>query len=141
MTSTLSLIGRLLLALMFIGAGVSKLDALAGTAAFMGSVGLPASTAAAGAVALFEIGAGVLLVLGWQARWAALALAGFTLVASFLFHAYWAMPAEQVMVQQLMFMKNLAVTGGLLMVAALGAGGFSLDARRALPAGLRAATA
>jgi putative oxidoreductase len=75
--------------------------------------------------------AGVLLIIGWQARWAALALAVFTVVASVIFHNYWAMPAEQQMMQQLMFMKNLAVTGGLLFVFAYGAGTLSLDARRA----------
>jgi putative oxidoreductase len=55
----------------------------------------------------------------------------FTVVASVIFHNYWAMPAEQQMMQQLMFMKNLAVTGGLLLVFAFGAGALSLDARKA----------
>ncbi len=77
--------------------------------------------------------AGLALIIGWQARWSALALAAFTLGASLLFHNFWTFPAEQQMVQQLMFMKNLAIVGGLLMVAALGSGPASLDARRALP--------
>ena len=72
-----------------------------------------------------------MLIVGWQARWVALALAGFTAVATVLFHNYWAMPAEQQMVQQLMFMKNLSIVGGLLMVFAFGAGRISLDVRRA----------
>jgi len=84
---------------------------------------------AAVAIAVEVLGA-VALVLGLGTRWAALALAVFTLVASFFFHNFWAMPAEQQMMQQLMFMKNIGVVGGLLALAAFGAGAFSLDARR-----------
>ena len=58
-------------------------------------------------------------------------LAAFTLVASFFFHAYWAVPADQQMVQNLLFNKNIAIVGGLLILAAFGAGAWSLDARRA----------
>ncbi len=58
-------------------------------------------------------------------------LAVFTLAASFFFHNYWGMPAEQQFMQQLLFMKNVGVTGGLLALAAFGAGAFSVDGRRA----------
>ena len=68
--------------------------------------------------------------VGWQARWAALALAAFTLLASVIFHNYWALPADQQMMQQLMFMKNLSIVGGLLAVFVFGAGTLSLDGRR-----------
>jgi putative oxidoreductase len=124
-------IGRILLALMFVLAGIGKLTGLEGTAGYIASKGLPAPMVLAVAVGVLELVAGVLLIIGWQARWAALALAVFTVVASVIFHNYWAMPAEQQMMQQLMFMKNLAVTGGLLIVFAYGAGTLSLDARRA----------
>lgn len=130
LTSFAALLGRVLLAVMFVLAGYSKIGGFDGTAAFIASKGLPLPTLmAAGTVAL-ELVAGVALIVGWQARWAALALAVFTVIASVIFHAYWTMPAEQQNVQQLMFMKNMAVTGGLLMVFALGAGRFSLDERR-----------
>jgi putative oxidoreductase len=125
-----ALIARILLALMFVLAGFGKLTGLEGTAGFIASKGLPMPMVLAVAVGALELVAGVLLIVGWQARWAALALAGFTVVASVIFHNYWAMPAEQQMVQKLMFMKNLAVTGGLLLVFAFGAGALSLDARR-----------
>ena len=123
-------IARVLLALMFVLAGIGKLGGLEGTAGYIASKGLPMPMVLAVAVGVLELVAGVLLIIGWQARWAALALAVFTVVASVLFHNYWAMPAEQQMMQQLMFMKNLAVTGGLLLVFAFGAGALSLDARR-----------
>lgn len=127
----LALVGRILLALMFVLAGISKLTGLQGTAGYIGSVGLPAPMALAVLTGVFEVVAGIALAVGWRARWAAVALALFTLVATLIFHRYWAMPAEQQMVQQLMFMKNLAISGGLFVVAALGAGALSLDARRA----------
>jgi putative oxidoreductase len=125
------LIGRVLLALMFVLAGFGKLfGGLEGTAGYIASMGLPMPTVLAAGAGVLELGAGLLLIIGWQARWAALALALFTLVASFIFHAYWSLPADQQMMQQLMFMKNLSVVGGLLCVFAFGAGALSLDGRR-----------
>jgi putative oxidoreductase len=121
---------RILLALMFILAGFAKFAGLQGTAGYIASKGLPMPTVLAAATALLEVIGGLALAVGFQARWAALALAVFTLFASLLFHNFWAVPAEQVMVQQLMFMKNLAVAGGLLFVFSLGAGPASFDARR-----------
>jgi putative oxidoreductase len=124
------LIARVLLALMFVLAGFGKLAGLEGTAGYIASKGLPLPMVLAVAVGLLEVVAGVMLIVGWQARWAALALAAFTLLATVLFHNYWAMPAEQQMMQQLMFMKNLSVVGGLLAIFGFGAGTLSLDARR-----------
>ena len=99
-------------------------------AGYIASAGLPAASLLALGAGLLELVAGIALIVGFKARWAALALGIFTLLASVLFHAYWAAPAEQAYVQQLMFMKNLAVAGGMFLVAALGAGPFSIDARR-----------
>ena len=123
-------IARVLLALMFVLAGIGKLTGLEGTAGYIASKGLPMPMVLAVGTGVLELVAGVLLVIGWQARWAALALAAFTLVATVIFHNYWSLPAEQQMTQQLMFMKNLGVIGGLLFVFAFGAGTLSLDARR-----------
>lgn len=124
-------IARFLLSLMFILAGVSKFANLSGTAAYIASGGLPLASTLAAIVAALELLGGLALAVGWQARWAALALALFTLAATFLFHQFWALPAEQAYVQQLMFLKNLAVAGGLFLVFSFGAGPASLDARRA----------
>ena len=122
---------RVLLALMFILAGYSKFIGLEGTAGYIASKGLPLATLLAFGAAALELVGGLALALGLQARVAAGALALFTLVATFVFHNFWALPADQAFVQQLMFMKNLAVTGGLLMVVAFGAGPASIDARMA----------
>ncbi|WP_428416055.1 DoxX family protein [Methylibium sp.] len=129
--SPLALVGRILLALMFVLAGAGKLGDISGTAGYIASGGVPFASAVAVAVGLFELIAGLALVVGFQARWAALALAGFTLVASVLFHPFWSLPADQAFVQQLLFMKNVSVAGGLLLVAALGAGSIGFDGRRA----------
>jgi len=128
----LVVVGRVLLALMFIQSGFNKLTHLDGTAAYIASGGLPMASVLAVLVGLLELVGGLAVAIGYQARWAALALGLFTLASSLLFHAFWAVPAEQAFVQQLMFMKNLSVAGGLFIVAALSAGPASVDARRRL---------
>lgn len=128
--NTAALAGRLLLAALFLPAGLAKLTGFAGTVGYISSVGLPLPTVAAAVAVVLEIGAGVALIAGVGTRIAALALGAFTLVASAFFHAYWGVPAEQQMVQQLLFFKNIAVVGGLLTLAAWGPGAWSLDARR-----------
>jgi putative oxidoreductase len=126
----LSLIARLLMAALFLPAGIAKLTGFEGTVGYITSVGLPAPTLAALAALVLEIVGGVALIVGLGTRFVALALALFTLVASFIFHAYWSVPADQVFVTQLLFFKNIAVAGGLMALAAFGAGTWSLDARR-----------
>jgi len=133
--SPLALIGRVLLALMFVKAGFGKLGNIDGTAAYIASGGLPLPAVLAVLVGLFELLAGAALAVGFKARWVALALGVFTLLASVLFHRFWAVPAEQQMVQQLFFLKNMAVAGGMFMVAALGAGPVSFDGRVAAGSG------
>lgn len=124
-----SLVGRLLLALLFVPAGITKISGFEGTAGYIASVGLPLPQLGAILAIVVEIGAGLALALGWRTRWVALILAVFTVVATFLFHNFWAMPADKAFLQQLMFFKNIAVVGGLFVVAAFGAGRLSLDAK------------
>ena len=123
----LALAGRVLLATMFVLAGFSKIGGFDGTAGYIASVGLPFAELLTTLTIVVEIGAGLALIVGFQTRIAALLLAGFTLAASVLFHNYWAMPADQAYVQQLMFMKNISVAGGLLMIVALGGGALGLS--------------
>lgn len=127
----LALASRLLLAALFLPAGISKLTGFAGTVGYISSVGLPMPTVAAAIAAAVEVLGSLALIFGFGTRFAALALAVFTLVASFFFHAYWALPADKQMMQQLMFFKNLAIVGGLLILAASGPGGWSVDGRKA----------
>lgn len=133
----LALVGRILLALVFIPAGVGKLTGFAGTVAYAASVGMPMPQIGVGLALLVEIVGGLALLLGWKTRWAALVLALFTLAASFFFHRFWTLGAEQAAMQQLLFYKNIGVAGGLLAFAAWGAGTLSIDARQPLAASVR----
>ena len=126
----LALIGRILLALMFVLAGFSKIGGFAGTVGYMQAKGIPAASVLAVLTILLELGGGLALVFGFYTRWAALALGLFTLLVTFIFHNFWAQPEAQQMTQQLMFMKNLSVAGGMFVLAAFGAGALSLDAKR-----------
>ncbi len=126
----LALASRLLFAVLFLPAGIGKITGFSGTVGYIDSVGLPMPEVGAALAAAVETLGALALILGLGTRYAALALAFFVAVASFFFHAYWNLPAEQQMMQQLMFFKNVGVTGGLLALAAFGAGGWSLDARR-----------
>ena len=127
---TASLLGRALLALLFIPAGWAKIGGFAGTAGYIASKGLPLPEVAAALAIAAELGLGLLLLVGLKARWAALGLAIFVAVITPIFHGFWAMPEAQKMMQQQAFFKNLAVVGGLLMVYAFGPGRFSLHGRR-----------
>ncbi len=126
----LALLGRALIALLFIPGGLNKISGFSGTVGYIASKGVPLPEVCAAIAIVVELGLGLALLLGWQTRWSALIIAGFTVVITFIFHAFWAVPAEQVMMQQLMFFKNIAVVGGLLGFAAFGAGAWSVDARR-----------
>ncbi|HHQ4601238.1 TPA: DoxX family protein [Aeromonas veronii] len=116
------LAGRVLLALMFVMAGWSKIGGYAGTQGYMEAMGVPDFMLPL--VILLELGGGLAVVLGLFTRSLSVLLAGFTLMAAFIFHYQ---PAEQM--QMLMFMKNVSVAGGFLALAAAGAGAFSVDAR------------
>ena len=127
----LNFAARLLMVALFLPAGIGKLTGFAGTVGYISSVGLPLPTIAAAVAAIVEIVGSLALLAGFGTRIAALVLAAFTLVASFFFHNYWGVPADQAFMQQLLFFKNIAVVGGLLAIAANGAGAWSLDSRRA----------
>jgi putative oxidoreductase len=110
----LSLVGRVLLAAVFIPAGLQKFGAIEGTAGYITSVGLPAGTALAWAA----------ILVGFQTKYAALALAAFCVFTGFFFHG----GADQM--QQIMLFKNIGLAGGFLALAAAGAGAWSVDAKR-----------
>ena len=128
--SAFSLAARLLLAALFLPAGLSKLFGFTGTVGYVASVGLPLPLLGAVLAVALEVLGGLALIVGFQTRWAALLMALFTVAAGVLFHNFWAAPAEAFQVQQIMFMKNLAIAGGLLALTAFGPGAMSLDAKR-----------
>lgn len=128
---TLALIGRIVLAWFFVPAGWGKIAGFAGTVGYATSAGLPMPQVGVAIGLAIELIGGLMLLVGFKTRWAALALALFTVVAAFFFHNYWAMPEAQQMMQKLNFTKNLAIAAGLLAFAAFGAGRWSIDGRRA----------
>ncbi|MCJ2061538.1 DoxX family protein [Methylobacterium sp. J-088] len=117
--------GRVLMSALFLASGVGKLAAPATTLATIEAAGLPLPTLSYGVATLVEIGGGLLLIAGYRTRLVALALTLFAVATAVTFHA--ALGDQN---QMFHFLKNLAVAGGLLQVAAFGAGPFSLDARR-----------
>lgn len=126
---TLNLIGRIALAVLFLPSGIGKLTAAAATAGFIASKGLPAPQLLAYATGAIEVLCALALLLGWHTRWAALALAALTLVAAIVFHDFWAAEGPQAMFQRLSFFKNVGIAGGLLVLAAAGAGRFAVVGR------------
>ena len=126
----LNLIGRVLIAALFLPAGINKLTNFEGTVGYFTSLGVFAPAMSTVVVIAIEILGGVALILGFRTTVAALVLAVFTLVASFIGHAYWAAPADQAFIAQLLFFKNIAVIGGLLALASAGAGKFGLENKK-----------
>ena len=128
-SDALSLIGRIFLAAIFVWSGFGKISGFEGLVGQIASKGFPAAQVFAAATIVIEVGVALMLVAGWKARWAALLLAVFTAIVTFFFHNFWVVPEAQKMMQQVQFMKNLAVIGGLLMVTAFGPGRLSVDKR------------
>ena len=118
-----SLVARILLGHIFLLAGVSKVFSYAGTQGYMDMMGVPGMLLPL--VIILEFAGGLALIVGWQTRWSAYALAGFSIISALIFH-------HDVVdkVQMIMFMKNLAIAGGLLLLAEHGAGAYSLDNKR-----------
>ncbi|MCB4803027.1 putative oxidoreductase [Methylobacterium brachiatum] len=124
-TALLPVTGRVLMSALFLVSGIGKLAAPAATLATIRAAGLPLPEVSFAAAALVEVLGGLLLIAGYRTRLVALALAGFAVATALTFHTALADPN-----QMFHFLKNLAVAGGLLQVAAFGAGPVSLDARR-----------
>ena len=122
-----ALLGRILLAALFVPAGFGKISGFDGTVVYIGSVGLPLPALGAVVAIVVELGLGLLLLVGFKTRLSAIVLAVFTVAAAVFFHNYWALPADKAFVNQLMFWKNIAIAGGLLGFAAFGAGRLSID--------------
>ena len=125
-----SLVARILLGLVFFVAGVGKVMGYAGTVQYATSAGLPMPSIGVPVGIAIEIAMPLLLLVGYKTSWAAIALIVFTLVATYFFHDFWTMQGQAKMLNQVMFLKNLALVGGLMLLAAWGPGRYSMDARR-----------
>ena len=117
---------RIFLGHIFLLAGVSKIGAYEGTQGYMDAMGVPGMLLPL--VILLEVGGGLAIIAGWKTKWASVALAGFSVVSAVIFHNNF---ADQT--QMIMFMKNIAIAGGFMMLAVHGAGAYSFDNRRTTP--------
>lgn len=127
------LLGRILLSVIFILAGFSKLTAIAGTAGYFASLGLPSPSVLAVVVGLSELVGGLLILVGFQTRAVAIVMVVFTIATAFIGHyGKGGDDAMLVMLNQAAFMKNLAIAGGFLVLAAFGPGALSVDGRSRL---------
>ena len=117
------LVARVFLGHIFLLAGVSKIGAYAGTQGYMDEMGVPGALLPL--VILLEVAGGLAIIAGWKTKWAAIALAVFSVVSAAIFHNNF---GDQT--QMIMFMKNIAIAGGFLLLAVHGAGAYSLDNRR-----------
>jgi putative oxidoreductase len=124
------LVGRCMLGLIFVISGYGKITNFAGTAAYMASKGMPLSQVLLVAAIAVELGGGLMLMAGWKARWAALAIFLFIIPTTLVFHQFWAVDAAQAQNQMIHFLKNIAIMGGMLYVVAHGPGPLSLDEAR-----------
>ena len=127
-SKSLALVARILMASIFISAGFSKVLGFDGVTAYIASKGLPMPMIIAGLTVALEILGGFAIIVGFKVRIAGLLLGLFSILAAFIFHNFWAFPPEQVYLQNIMFMKNLSIAGGLFLLAVFGAGGYSIDA-------------
>ena len=123
MEKVTQLVARLMMGQIFLIAGLQKIGGYEGTQGYMESAGVPGMLLPL--VILVEAGGGLALIIGWQTKLVAMVLALFTLAAAVLFHNN---VADQM--QMIMFMKNIAISGGLMLLAVYGAGGYSVDSRR-----------
>jgi putative oxidoreductase len=118
-----NLLSRILLALLFLMAGIGKMSNPAGTMHYMEAMGVPGVLL--WPTIAFELLSGVAIVIGYQTRLAAYAMAAFCVVSALIFHRNF---GDQM--QMIMFLKNMGLAGGFLLLASSGATAFALDARR-----------
>ena len=122
-------IARILLAALFLVSDVRSLVAVAATSGYFARLGVPMSDVVTWVVIVFEIVGAIMLIVGWQTRLAAWGLAAFVVVATVLAHRFWEVDPGQYVNQLNHFLKNVAIIGGLLLVAAHGPGRAALDSR------------
>ena len=126
----LPLLARLLIAALFVLFGTRSILAFAGSVGYFAKLGFPAPEAMVVLSIVVQLAGGLLLAIGWQTRWAAWLLAVYVAIATIMAHRFWQYDAAQYAMQMQHFFKNLAIIGGLMMIAASGPGRIALDKRR-----------
>ena len=124
-----ALVGRVLLALIFVVAGYNKIGGFEGTAGYIASKGLPMPQVLAALTIALELVGGVMIIAGFKARWAAIAFFLWLIPTTFIFHKFWGIDAGQVQNQMNHFLKNVSIMGGMLLLFAYGPGAYSVDKR------------
>jgi putative oxidoreductase len=124
-----ALLGRIALALTFVMSGFGKITGFSGTVGYIASKDVPLPEVAAALAVLIELGGGLAIIAGWMTRWAALALIVFLVVITPIFHDFWNLAAAEAGMQEIMFMKNVSILGGFLLLFAFGPGRYSIDRR------------
>jgi putative oxidoreductase len=130
MQNQMVLAARILMSILFLLSGFSKIKGFEQTIGYIASKDLPLPAAGAVMAIIVEVGGGIALIAGYHTRLVALVMAAFTVAAAFFFHNFWALPPAEVFANQVGFLKNLSISGGLLMFVVFGAAGFSLDAKQ-----------
>lgn len=125
--SFVMLVGRICFSLIFVIAGYQKLVGFGPTAATMAAKGVPYTDIMLVIAIVFELGGGLLVLLGWYARLGAFLIFLFIIPVVYVFHSFWALSGPQMALQMIHFLKNLAIMGGALYIVAVGAGHFSID--------------
>jgi putative oxidoreductase len=127
--NALALAGRLLFVTLFLPEGIGKIGGFGGTVEYISSAGLPFPLLGACIAIGVEVGGSLALLAGLKARLAAAVMAIFTVAAAVFFHKFWAVSGDEAMVEHIMFFKDLSIAGGLGLLVAFGAGGWSMDSR------------
>lgn len=127
--NAVALVGRILLAQIFIISGAMKIPGFEGTAGYIAAKGLPMPQVLAALTIMLELGGGLMLAAGFRTRWVAIAFFLWLIPTTFIFHKFWGIEAAQVQNQIINFMKNISIMGAMLLVFAFGPGAYSVDKR------------
>ena len=127
--NAMALVGRVLLAAIFIISGFAKISGFEGTAGYMGSKGLPMPQVLLAITIVIELGGGLMIAAGFKARWAALVFFLWLIPVTFVFHKFWGIDAAQVQNQMNHFLKNVSIMGAMLLLFAYGPGAYRVDKR------------
>lgn len=127
LTNTAALVGRILIAVIFIISGWGKIGGFEGTVGYMASKGLPMPQVLLVLTILLELGGGLMIAAGYKARWVALLFFLWLIPTTFIFHAFWGIDPKEAATQRIQFLKNVSIMGGMLMVYAFGPGAYSVD--------------